>query len=119
LIINVYLSGMEELITTQNIELDAIIKQIKKDLTLSGIDTNEFDNITTANQLVTALKSLVSEMLTYRFEDFNRFMYRIDIPEHQLSNILHRDLTLLVEELCVIILKREIQKIVFRQQFGT
>jgi len=110
---------MEDLIITQNIEPKAIIKQIMKDLTLSGIDTDAFVNITTAGQLVTALKQLVSEMLTYRFEDFNRFMYRIDIPEHKLTNILHRDLNLLVEELCVLILKREIQKIVFRKQFGT
>ena len=104
---------MEDLIKTQNIELDLIVRQIIKDLTLSGIDTDEFQNISTAKKLATTLKSLVSEMLTYRFEDFNRFMYRIDIPEHHLSNILHKDFDLLVEDLCILILKREIQKIIF------
>jgi len=109
---------MEEIINSQDIKLETISNQIIKDLTLSGLETDAFENLSSPTDLANALKNLVSEMLTYRYEDFNRFMYRIDIPESKLSNLLHRDLASLVDELCVLILKREMQKIIFRQQFG-
>ncbi len=107
-----------ELIKQQDVLFEDLIIQLQKDLNLSGIDPDFFNEIDTAEELLQRTQSFITEMISHYPEAFNRFMYRIDVPEKELTQINHHALGDLTTHLTKLILKRELQKIVFRKQFG-
>ncbi len=109
---------LSETLIKKNILVDELTAQIKKDLQLSGIDDDIFKNIITADALVLQLQHFVTDLLSYQPENFNRFMYRIDVSEKDLSHLNFMQLTDLAEHISRLILNREMQKIIFRKQFG-
>lgn len=110
---------LNDLLLQKQVLLEELIAQIKKDLTLSGIDDDFFDNILTSIDLQDRMQHFVTDLISYHADDFNRFMYRVDVPEKKLSGILHTQLEEVAAQLSLLILQREIQKIIFRKQFGT
>ena len=112
------MTGLQLLTSHQDILLTELIGQIQKDLLLSGIDPDYFDDIASGEILLKKLEHFVQDMITYHSADFDRFMYRVDVSEKDFSGLTNIDLTLLVERIVFLILKREMQKIVFRKQFG-
>lgn len=111
------MTGLQLLTSHQDISLTELTGQIQKDLVLSGIDPDYFDGIDSGEILLTKLESFIQDMLTYQPADFDRFMYRVDVAEKDFSGLTTTDLTLLVERIMYLVLKREIQKITFRKQF--
>ncbi len=112
------MTGLELITTQSNISLPELTAQIQKDLNLSGIDTKHFDHVDSGEDLIEKLSNFIQDILTYHPADFDRFMYRVDVPEKDFSKLLSTDLQLLVEQIVYLVLKREIQKILFRKQFG-
>ncbi len=119
-IINIFalMESLHDILNQKDILLEELISQISKDLYLSGIDSDNFDNLKTAGELVAQLNVFVSDMITYQPELFNRFMYRIDVDEQTLNHLIYTRLDDLVNHISQLILKREMQKIIFRKQFG-
>jgi len=109
---------LKELQNEKDILTQEVVVQLQKDLRLSGLEPDLLNDQMSLDELVNQLRAIVTEMISYRPGDFDRFMYRIDVPEKQLKGVLHRDLDKLVDHLSLLILKREMQKIVFRKQFG-
>ncbi len=108
-----------ELISTQkDISIAELTGQIKKDLSLSGIDAAFFDHISSGDDILKKLQQFIQDILSYRPADFDRFMYRVDVPEKDFSGIMTTDLETLVDRIVFMVLKREIQKLIFRKQFG-
>ena len=85
---------------------------------LSGIEPDYFDDITSGEILLQRLERFIQDMLSYQPSDFDRFMYRVDVAEKDFSGLTTTDLTVLVEQLVLMVLKREMQKIIFRKQFS-
>ncbi len=112
------MTGLQLLTSHQDISLTELISQIQKDLILSGIDANYFDDINSGEILLHKLEHFIQDMLSYQPSDFDRFMYRVDIAEKDFSELTTTDLTMLVKHIVFLVLKREIQKIIFRKQFN-
>ncbi len=112
------MTGLQLLTTHQDISLTELTGQIQKDLILSGIDPDYFNGIDSGETLLKRLEHFIQDILTYHPADFDRFMYRVDVAEKDFSGLTTTDLTLLVERIVFMILKRELQKIIFRKQFG-
>jgi len=101
------------------INLDELVTQIQKDMQLSGLNTSNFDNMQSITDFINRLQDFVSDLITHRPADFDRLMYRVDIYESNFNQILNQDFEDLVAYITLLILKREVQKIVFRKQYGS
>ncbi len=112
------MNSLQLLAGQKEISLTELTEQIKKDLSLSGIDTLFFEKILSADDLLKNLQQFIQEILTYRPADFDRFMYRVDVPEKEFSSLITTDLDTIVNKIVFLVLKREMQKLVFRKQFG-
>jgi len=112
------MTGLQLLTTHQDISLAELTGQIQKDLILSGIAPDYFNGIDSGEILLQRLEHFIQDMLSYSPSDFDRFMYRVDIAEKDFSGLTTTDLTMLVEHIVLLVLKREIQKIIFRKQFS-
>ncbi len=94
-----------------------INRQFSKDLNMSGIDHEAFLKVETPEAFLTLFKSLIMDLISYHSEDFNKLMYRIDVPEREMVKIIETSFDQVVEQTCYLILKREAQKVIFRKQF--
>ena len=103
----------------KDISLSELTTQIKKDLKLAGIDAGYFEEIETGEVLLEKLQHFIRDILSYHPADFDRFMYRVDVPEKDFSNLITTDFETLVDRIVFLVLKREMQKLIFRKQFGT
>ncbi len=99
----------------QEITWHDILQQLKRDLNLSGIDTDFFDQIASFEQLIDDLVVFVEQLLQYHPELFSNLIYRIDISENQIQKIENENLQTTFAEL---IIKRLIQKVYFRKKYS-
>jgi len=95
-----------------------LIVQIGKDINLSGIDDHRFDGIVSSEKLVSVLKEFIEDLITHNPEAFSNLMYRVDISEEQIRGLSHIQLTDLVDEISLLVLKREIQKVYYRKKYS-
>ena len=87
---------------------------IKKDF---QIETTE--SIEAEEALLQFLKPIIHHMLNRDFERLLQICYRIDLGENRLKQILHEtDPELMVDELCIAIIKRQKQKIEIRRNYA-
>jgi hypothetical protein len=99
-------------------DFDALLMQINKDVSLAGIDSDNFKNIATAEVLVDRMRGFIDALITNYQESFNNFMYRVDIPEKDVAKLNHGKMDNLIDEITYHIIKREMQKVFFKKQFG-
>ncbi len=111
------MENLQGLILKKEFDFKDLKQQLIKDLILSGIDSQYFEDINDAQMLIEKLQTFVSDLLSYHTADFDRFMYRVDINENKLSGLNHTNMSELIQNLCYLILIREMQKITFRKQF--
>ncbi len=92
------------------------IKQIAKDFDredLAGIEIEEVNN--QKEYIVGLLKPLVLELLETRIEYFFALLYRIDIPEKKVKNLLPLDKTEnALDDLTMLIIEREFLKVLIK-----
>lgn len=112
---------MKKLITqinTQASYLAQLVEQIDKDIRLAGIESDEFTDIDSPEKLAENLYRFVDILISKYQESFNNFMYRVDIHEKDIYTLQQPNLEDLIENICLLIIKRELQKIYFRQKFS-
>lgn len=93
-----------------------LIEQTNKDFTLANeaidipLDIFPFE-----------LKSLVHEkiykLIQYKFAEYLNLLYIIDVPEDQVKKLDGTDVSQLAEQVTFLILKREWQKVWFRNKY--
>lgn len=93
-----------------------LIEQINKDFNLAneGID---FPMSTSPEGLKVQLHEKIYRMIQYKFAEYLNLLYIIDVPEDQIKKLDGSDLVALAEQVCFLILKREWQKVWFRNRF--
>ncbi len=93
-----------------------LIQQLNKDFLLANIDLDFHEDI-----LPTSLKLLLHEMIykliQEKFTEYLNLLYIIDVPEQQVKALSGDDVLKLSEEVSFLILKREWQKVWFRNNF--
>ncbi len=95
--------------------LPSLIKQLNKDADLSGVDF-DFEESTKVDVLVIQVYELLVDLMTVDFGIYLNFLYRVDIPEQTLRKITDTDPKLIAEKVAILVLKREWQKVSFRNK---
>lgn len=95
-----------------------LILQLNKDLALANVNL-EF----VADVLPTSLKFLLHEqvykLIQEKFMDYLNLLYIIDVSEEQIKQLDGNDTLQLSENVAFLILKREWQKVYYRNKFSS
>jgi hypothetical protein len=92
-----------------------LIEQINKDFNLAneGID---FPMSTSPEELKVQLHEKIYRLIQYKFAEYLNLLYVIDVSEDQIKKLDGSDLVVLSEQVAFLILKREWQKVWFRNK---
>ncbi|MFM9826799.1 hypothetical protein [Flavobacterium sp.] len=93
-----------------------LIEQINKDFNLAneGID---FPMSISPEDLKIQLHEKIYRLIQYKFAEYLNLLYIIDVSEDQIKKLDGSDLVQLAEQVSFLILKREWQKVWFRNKF--
>lgn len=93
-----------------------LIEQINKDFNLAneGID---FPKSVSPEELKIQLHEKIYRLIQYKFAEYLNLLYIIDVPENEIKKLDGSDLVALAEQVAFLILKREWQKVWFRNKF--
>lgn len=93
-----------------------LIEQINKDFNLAneGID---FPMSISPEELKIQLHEKIYRLIQYKFAEYLNLLYIIDVSEDQIKKLDGSDLVQLAEQVSFLILKREWQKVWFRNKF--
>ena len=95
---------------------EKLIKQLNKDFLLSNIDL-EFHEDTLPTSLKLILHETIYNLIQNKFSDYLNLLYIIDVPEQNAKALDGSDPLKLSEDVSFLILKREWQKVWFRNQY--
>jgi hypothetical protein len=110
--------NFEDLVEKAN-QLDLyqkLIEQLNKDLLLANINL-EFDDHVLPTSLKFILHEKVYNLIQEKFTDYLNLLYIIDVSEDKIKQLDGRDIRLLSENVTFLILKREWQKVYFRNYY--
>jgi hypothetical protein len=93
-----------------------LIEQINKDFNLAneGID---FPLSIEPDELKIQLHEKIYRMIQYKFAEYLNLLYIIDVAENEIKKLDGSDLVILAEQVSFLILKREWQKVWFRNYY--
>tara|TARA_R110000868_G_scaffold147118_3_gene368308 strand:- start:3567 stop:3920 length:354 start_codon:yes stop_codon:yes gene_type:complete len=94
-----------------------LIEQINKDFNLAneGID---FPMSITPNELKIQMHEKIYRLIQYKFAEYLNLLYIIDVSEEEIKKLDGSDLVVLAEQVSFLVLKREWQKVWFRNKFS-
>ena len=94
-----------------------LIRQLNKDLLYANIDLDFHEDI-----LPTSLKLMLHEtvynLIQEKFTDYLNLLYIVDVPEQEVRNLDDNDAVKLAEDVSFLILKREWQKVWYRNNYS-
>ncbi len=93
-----------------------LIKQVEKDLELVGI-TNYFESNLSPEDFFSNFKELLTHLIDNQFEIFLHLLYRMDIDEYKIKEIITKSQTNVYEEITFLILKREWKKVWYKANY--
>ena len=93
-----------------------LIEQINKDFTLAN-ESVDFDVETSPIDLKVGVHNKIYSLIQHKFAEYLNLLYIIDVPEKEIKSLNGGDLHELAEQVAFLILKREWQKVWFRNRF--
>ncbi|WP_034042756.1 hypothetical protein [Wocania ichthyoenteri] len=95
---------------------DKLVNQLNKDFLLANVDLDFHEDI-----LPTSLKLLLHEtvykLIQEKFTEYLNLLYIIDVPEKAVKALNGEDVLKLAEDVTFLILKREWQKVWFKNHY--
>jgi hypothetical protein len=92
-----------------------LLEQLNKDFNLAN-EPVDFPASTTPDELKVQLHEKIYRLIHYRFAEYLNLLYIIDVPENQIKQLDGSDLVELAKEVSFLVLKREWQKVWFRNR---
>ncbi|NNC50144.1 MAG: hypothetical protein HKO01_06370 [Flaviramulus sp.] len=93
-----------------------LILQINKDFLLSNIDLDFHEDILPSS-LKFLLHETVYKLIQEKFNEYLNLLYIVDVPEKDVKALNGEDTLKLSEDVAFLILKREWQKVWFRNKY--
>jgi hypothetical protein len=93
-----------------------LIEQINKDFNLAN-EPIDIPQNTSAEELKTMLHEKVYRLIQYKFAEYLNLLYIIDVSESEIKKLDGSDISALSGQVAFLILKREWQKVWFRNKF--
>lgn len=93
-----------------------LIEQINKDFNLAN-ESIDFPLSTKPTELKVQLHEKIYRLIQYKFAEYLNLLYIIDVAEDQIKKLDGSDVAALSEQVAFLILKREWQKVWFRNKY--
>lgn len=93
-----------------------LIVQLNKDFQLANIDLS-FDEDILPSSLKLILHETIYHLIQEKFAEYLNLLYIIDVPEKSVKQLDGSDLLLLSEQVSFLILRREWQKVWYRNNY--
>ncbi len=93
-----------------------LLEQINKDFNLAN-EAVDFPTSTTPHELKVQLHEKIYRLIQFKFAEYLNLLYIIDVAEDQVKKLDGSDLPALAEQVAFLILKREWQKVWFRNKY--
>ena len=93
-----------------------LVEQLNKDFNLAneGVD---FPMSISPDELKIQLHEKIYRLIQYKFAEYLNLLYVIDVSEDEVKKLDGSDLVILAEDVAFLILKREWQKVWFRNKY--
>ena len=106
------------LLTEANNELlyVKLIEQLNKDFNFAN-EAVDFPLSTTPHDLKIQLYEKIYRLIQYKFAEYLNLLYIIDVSESEIKKLKGDDIVALSEQVAFLILKREWQKVWFRNKY--
>ena len=92
-----------------------LIEQINKDFNFAN-EAVDFPLSITPEELKSQLHEKIYRLIQYKFAEYLNLLYVVDVSESEVKSLDGSDLMLLSEQVAFLILKREWQKVWFRNR---
>lgn len=93
-----------------------LIEQVNKDFALANESVDYEVSLSPIN-LKLALQDKIYSLIQHKFAEYLNLLYIIDVPEKEIRALDGSDLTELAEQVAFLVLKREWQKVWFRNRY--
>ena len=93
-----------------------LLEQLNKDFNLAN-EPVDFPASTSPEELTIQLHEKIYRLIHYKSAEYLNLLYLIDVPEQQVKALDGSDILALSKEVSFLILKREWQKVWFRNRF--
>ena len=94
-----------------------LVIQLNKDFLFANIDL-DFEETIEPSNLKLMLHEIVYKLIQEKFADYLNLLYIIDVPEKQIKVLDGNDTLILAENVSFLILKREWQKVWFKNKYS-
>lgn len=93
-----------------------LITQLNKDFNLAN-EAIDFPKSITPDELKIQLHEKIYRLIQYKFAEYLNLLYIIDVSEDEIKKLDGSDLVILAEQVAFLVLKREWQKVWFRNKY--
>jgi hypothetical protein len=93
-----------------------LIEQVNKDFNLAN-EAIDFPMSIVPDELKIQLHEKIYRLIQYKFAEYLNLLYIIDVSEEEVKKMDGSDLVVLAEQVSFLILKREWQKVWFRNKY--
>lgn len=93
-----------------------LVAQLNKDLTLANEPIGLAEDISPINLKLT-IQDKIYNLIQHKFAEYLNLLYIIDVPEKEIKALSGGDIPELAEQVAFLILKREWQKVWFRNKY--
>jgi hypothetical protein len=93
-----------------------LVQQLNKDFNLAN-ESIDLSLTISADELKSELHEKIYRLIQYKFAEYLNLLYIIDVSESEIKKLDGSDLVILAEQVSFLILKREWQKVWFRNNY--
>ena len=93
-----------------------LVEQLNKDFNLAN-ESIDLSSTISADELKSELHEKIYRLIQYKFAEYLNLLYIIDVSESEIKKLDGSDLVILAEQVAFLILKREWQKVWFRNNY--
>jgi hypothetical protein len=93
-----------------------LVEQINKDFNLAN-EAIDFPMSIPPNELKIQMHEKIYRLIQYKFAEYLNLLYIIDVSEDEVKKMDGSDLVILAEQVSFLILKREWQKVWFKNKY--
>jgi hypothetical protein len=94
-----------------------LVIQLNKDFNLAN-EAIDFSMNILPEELKIQLHEKIYRLIQYKFAEYLNLLYIIDVPEDQIKKLDGSDLVFLAEQVAFLVLKREWQKVWFKNHYS-
>lgn len=97
---------------------DKLVAQVKKDFGLANIPIDLANNVSPEN-LRTFLHEKIYYLIMEKFTDYLNLLYVVDVPEKAFKQIQVTDVVEVAEQVSLLVLRRELQKVWLKEYYSS